>query len=154
MHSTSELSSSADGTAASCEIFPVIEKKSAALRVLVVDDEGLIRWAIAETLTELGYSVIEAGDGVSALAILTGSSRPVDVILLDYRLPDSHNLSLLWMIRRLVPATQVVLMTAYGTPDVITRALDLGACRVISKPFEMGEIAAVVQQVHAGRPYQ
>jgi len=119
---------------------------------LVVDDEALIRWAIAETLAELGYSVIEAGDGVSALAILTGSSRPVDVILLDYRLPDSHNLSLLWMIRRLVPATRVVLMTAYGTPDVITRALDLGACRVISKPFEMGEIAAVVQQVHAGRP--
>jgi DNA-binding NtrC family response regulator len=113
----------------------------------VVDDEALIRWSIVETLSDLGYSVIEAGDGAGALTTLTPPSIPVDVILLDYRLPDSDNLKLLSAIRRVSPASQVIMMTAYGTPDVIKGALDLGARSVMSKPFEMCDMAAAVQQV-------
>jgi response regulator RpfG family c-di-GMP phosphodiesterase len=60
---TGKTPCSADGTAATREIVPLIEEQSAACRVLVVDDEPLIRWAIAETLAELGYSVVEAKDG-------------------------------------------------------------------------------------------
>jgi response regulator RpfG family c-di-GMP phosphodiesterase len=80
---TGEYSISADGTAATSEICPIIAERSAALRVMVVDDEPLIRWAIAQTLAELGYSVVEDGDGESALHVLADASRPVDVILLD-----------------------------------------------------------------------
>ena len=58
-----------------------MEKKSPAPRVLVVDDEALIRWSIVETLTELGYSVVEAGDGESALRTLADGSKLIDVIL-------------------------------------------------------------------------
>ena len=53
------------------EVFPLMEEKSPALRVLVVDDEALIRWSIVETLTDLGCSVVEAGDGEGALRTLT-----------------------------------------------------------------------------------
>jgi DNA-binding NtrC family response regulator len=115
--------------------------------VLVVDDEALIRWSIVETLTDLGCSVVEAGDAESALRTLAAQSKPVDVILLDYRLPDSDNLTLLSTIRRMAPASQVIMMTAFGTPDVVRGALNLGAHRVMSKPFEMRDMAAAVRQV-------
>jgi CheY-like chemotaxis protein len=64
------------------------------LRVLVVDDEPLIRWSLSETLSEGGHLVSEAGDGESALRTLTAGPLPFDVVLLDYHLPDSHDLAL------------------------------------------------------------
>ena len=143
---TRKFSCSVEGTTSNREIFPIMEKKSPALRVLVVDDEALIRWSIVETLTDLGYSVVEAGDGDSALRALDDASKPIDVILLDYRLQDSDSLTLLSTIRRIAPTSQVIMMTAYGTPDVTRDALALAAWRVMSKPFEMREMAAGVQQ--------
>jgi two-component system, NtrC family, response regulator AtoC len=151
---TGEFRPSVDGTTSNREIFPVMEKKSPALRVLVVDDEALIRWSIVETLTDLGYSVVEAGNGDSALRTLDDASKPIDVILLDYRLPDSDSLTLLSTIRRITPTSQVIMMTAYGTPEVTRGALDLGAWRVMSKPFEMREMAAAVQQASGARSPQ
>ena len=126
---------------------------SSALRVLVVDDEPLMRWAIAETLTALGYSVVEAEDGQSAVRTLAEAPKPIDVIVLDCRLPDSDDLALLATIRSLAPASQVIVMTAYGTSDITKRALDLGAYGVMSKPFEMRQIAGMVQEAHAARPH-
>ena len=149
---TGKTSRSADGTATRA-IVPRMDEQSAARRVLVVDDEPLIRWAIAETLSEIGYSVVEAGDGESALEVVAEASKPFEVVLLDYRLPDSDNLTLLSTIRRMAPTSQVIMMTALGTPDLIKDAIEHGACRVMHKPFEMGEVAAVVQQALQGRPH-
>ena len=123
-------------------------KKPAAPRVLVVDDEALIRWSVSETLTERGYEVVETSDANGA-RLAVDDDRPFDVVLLDYRLPDSDDLSLLASIRKATPAPQVILMTAFGSPDVVRGALDLGAYRVIDKPFEMQAIADLVAQAHA-----
>jgi two-component system, NtrC family, response regulator AtoC len=125
--------------------FSRLQKKSPALRVLVVDDEPLIRWFLAETLTDCGYDVVEAGDAAAARAALRDSDR-FDVVLLDYRLPDSEDLSLLASIRQQVPKTQVILMTAFGTPEVTRGALDLGAYRVVGKPLEMHAVADLVAE--------
>lgn len=114
------------------------------LRILVVDDELLIRWSIAETLKEHGHTVLEAENGVTALRALQASSPPVDAVLLDYRLPDTNNLSLLTQIRRIAPRTPVILMTAFGTPEVVEGALRLGAYEVMDKPFDMSDLQAVV----------
>lgn len=114
-------------------------------RVLVVDDELLIRWSIAETLKEHGHTVVEAESGAGALRALE-SSPAVDAVVLDYRLPDTHNLSLLAQIRRVAPRTPVILMTAFGTPEVVEGALDLGAYDVMDKPFDMNELEAVVSR--------
>jgi two-component system response regulator AtoC len=126
--------------------FPrMAEKIPAALRVLVVDDEPLIRWSVAETLTDRGYLVVETGDANGARSAVSGDDA-FDVVLLDYRLPDSDDLGLLASIRRASPGAQVILMTAFGRPDMVRDALELGAYRVVNKPFEMAAIADLVAQ--------
>jgi DNA-binding NtrC family response regulator len=130
---------------------PTAAKKSAPLDVLVVDDEPLIRWSLTETLADAGHTVSEAGDRESAIRMLTGRSEGPDVVLLDYRLPDSNDLGLLAAIRQLAPRTQVILMTAFGTPEVTSGALELGAFRVVGKPLDMHDLAALVMQAHASR---
>jgi DNA-binding NtrC family response regulator len=127
---------------------PFMTKKF-PLRVLVVDDELLIRWSLSETLLEAGHDVAEAQDGKSAIRAVAASAP--DVVVLDFRLPDSDNLDLLATIRRLSPHSQVILMTAFGTPEIAKGALDLGAYRIVGKPFEIGELAALVEQAHAER---
>jgi len=119
------------------------------LRVLVVEDEPLIRWSIAETLARMGHTVIEADDAASAVRTLGEMPDPADVVLLDYRLPDSNDLSLLATIRRLAPHSAVVMMTAYGTPDVTRGALELGAYGVVDKPFDMHDLEPMLLDAYA-----
>jgi DNA-binding NtrC family response regulator len=120
------------------------------LHVLVVDDEFLIRWSIAETLGAAGHEVTEAHDAESALKALETTPDP-DVVLLDFRLPDSNDLGLLAKIRDLAPASAVVMMTAFGTAEVTAGALQLGACRVLTKPFNMHDLDDIVR-THGPRP--
>ena len=122
---------------------------AAKLKVLVVDDETLLRWSIAEVLSHQGHSVIEAASATSARDAIDRTADPIDVVLLDFRLPDSDDLQLLTDIRRRLPGTAVVLMTAFGTTDVVDRALAMGVFRVLSKPFDMLGIEALVQNAHS-----
>jgi DNA-binding NtrC family response regulator len=126
-----------------------LHKNSPALRVLVVDDEPLIRWSVSETLSDCGHQVVESGDGQSARGAVRAASRAFDVIVLDLRLPDTKDLSLLSSLRKLAPKTPIILMTAYGSPEIAGAALDLGAFRVINKPFEVQELASLVEEAAA-----
>jgi DNA-binding NtrC family response regulator len=132
--------------------FSLSLKEFPPLSVLVVDDEPLIRWSLSETLTEQGYRAIEAGDARSALAILEHPETPIDIVLLDYRLPDATGLQVLAAIRRLDPRTGVVMMTAYGTTEICEEAMRLGAACVVNKPIEMDDVACLVQRARATRP--
>jgi DNA-binding NtrC family response regulator len=116
------------------------------LTILVVDDEALLRWSLAEVLRRSGHTAIEATSARETLDILSRTSAPVDAVLLDYRLPDSTNLRLLEEVRRRAPKTAVVLMTAHGTPEMMQDALDRGAYCVLSKPFDMHAIASLVAE--------
>ncbi len=112
-------------------------KAARPLRVLVVEDESLIRWAVVETLTEAGHTVAEASDAATALRVVGNESKSIDVVLLDFRLPDSADLSLLERIVQQAPSTAVVMMTAHGTPQMVDGAKALGAYEVIAKPFDV-----------------
>jgi DNA-binding NtrC family response regulator len=130
--------------------FPFMPNSSQA-RVLVVDDEMLIRWSLGEALAAAGYTVVEGRDAAEARrALRDGDHRP-DLVLLDYRLPDSDDLGLLRTIRQEAPAVPVILMTAHGTPEVVNGALELGAYRVVSKPFEVHDMATLVTEALAAR---
>ena len=121
------------------------------LRVLVVEDETLIRWSIAETLAKEGHTVVEASNATTAVQALTEIPGSIDVVLLDYRLPDSNDLALLAHVRRLRPNSAVVMMTAYGTPEVTKGALELGAYCVVNKPFDMHSLEALVLDAHTSK---
>lgn len=121
------------------------------LRILVVEDETLIRWSITETLGQQGHTVMEADDAASAVKALQDADEDIDVVLLDYRLPDSNDLGLLAKVRTLQPKSAVVMMTAYGTPEVTAGALALGAYRVLGKPFDMGGLHSLMVAAHDAR---
>ena len=128
---------------------PHAVKKSPSLHVLVVDDEPLIRWSLSETLSEGGHLVNEAGDAETTLRTLTGGHGSFDVVLLDYHLPDSHDLALLSTIRQVAPHTVVIMMTAYSTPEMSDAALRIGAYRVVPKPFEVHDMVNLVLEAYA-----
>lgn len=114
-----------------------------AHRALVVDDEPLIRWSVAEALTQAGLDVTQAADASSAINAVRTAEIPFDALVLDLRLPDVQDLSLLRALRELAPKAIVVLMTAYGTPDIIADATAMGAT-VIAKPFELDDVRRAV----------
>ncbi len=124
--------------------FSQMVRKFLAASVLVVDDEALIRWSLSEALTDRGYAVTEAGDACGAVAAIERAAEPFDVVLLDYRLPDSGDLRLLATIKRLAPASRVIMITAHNSPELAQGATALGAFRVISKPFEVESLAVLV----------
>ena len=113
--------------------------------VLVVDDEPLIRWSVCETLSELGYDVEQAADAGTALRTVTNAALPFDVVVLDLRLPDMNDLSLLGTLRQLLPGATLILMTAFGTAEIVNDAQALGAT-VLSKPFELEELSRLVSE--------
>ena len=120
-------------------------------RILVVDDELLIRWSLSEALTAAGYAVVEGRDAAEARQALRDQDHKPDLVVLDYRLPDSNDLGLLTTIRNEAPTVPVILMTAFGTAEVVKGALDLGAYRVVSKPFEVHDMASLVTEALAAR---
>ena len=131
--------------------FPHMARKIPRLRVLVVDDEPLIRWSVAETLTDCGHAVTEASDARAALAAVRESPARFDVVMLDFRLPDSNDLTLLSSLRALMPQVPIIMMTAFGTPEVLQQAIELGAHQVIHKPFEVDEVSDLVLQAYNAR---
>lgn len=131
--------------------FPGAAKKPTPPRILVVDDERLVRWSVAETLTARGYEVVEAGDARSAMQEF-GDGDTTDLVLLDLRLPDTDDLRVLARMREKAPATPVILMTAFATREIVEEAAALGA-PVIAKPFELNDLAADVERALAGRVY-
>jgi two-component system KDP operon response regulator KdpE len=115
--------------------------------VLVVDDEALIRWSLAESLEAAGFTVLEAGSAREALAQL--GANGLDVVLLDLKLPDSSDLGLLRRIRESAPGCRVILMTAHGTPEVMEEARRAGAFTALNKPFDMARMVGLVRDATA-----
>jgi DNA-binding NtrC family response regulator len=111
--------------------------------ILVVDDEPLIRFALAERLTEEGYRVIEADTAASALA---RSVDGVDLVLLDYKLPDGDGIEVLKRLKERDPDALVILLTAHVSVDLAVEAMKQGAYHYANKPFNLDEIAVQVEK--------
>jgi two-component system, NtrC family, response regulator AtoC len=111
--------------------------------ILVVDDEQLIRWSLSTRLIDEGYRVLEAETGAKALE---KHREGVDLVLLDYRLPDSDGVSVLKKIKEADPDTLVILLTAYSNVDTAVEAMKQGAYHYANKPFNLDEIVLLVEK--------
>ena len=124
-------------------------EKPPQLAVLVVDDEPLIRWSLRQALIDRGHSVATAANGADAINEIANAGRTFDVVILDYRLPDRQDLSLLEDVRRLSPGSVVMMMTAFGDDNMRTGAVDRGARAVVDKPFRVTSFVSLVESAAA-----
>ncbi|CAG0926763.1 Regulatory protein AtoC [Planctomycetaceae bacterium] len=115
--------------------------------IIIIDDEPLIRWSLRETLKKEGFTVLEAKDGKSALSHFSPEHDGVSGILLDYKLPDTDGIRVLQEIRKTHPDTPVVMMTAYGTPEVAEQAAQLKVAAFIEKPFDVKQLVNRVRDL-------
>jgi two-component system, OmpR family, KDP operon response regulator KdpE len=129
---------------------------SAAIKILVVDDEPPIRKLLRMGLTAHGYDVLDASNGKIALELLV--QKP-DLVILDLGLPDIDGLDLLRQIRRQQENLPIVVLSSRGDEAGKVSALDLGADDYVTKPFGMEELLARMRaalrhqlQVHGERP--
>jgi CheY-like chemotaxis protein len=113
-------------------------------KVLIVDDEPTIRWALAEALRGWGYETVEAATGAATQAAVV-TERP-DVVLLDINLPDSSGLDLLREIKRQHPQAAVIMITAETLYENAVAALRSGADDFIGKPIHLGELRFALDQ--------
>ncbi len=117
---------------------------SSAARILVVDDEKLIRWSVAERLQREGYEVLSAESGEQALEMLAASSP--DLMLLDVRLPGIDGVQTLQRALSLRPELAVLMMSAHSTVDIAVEAMKRGAMDFLVKPFPFQALDAAVER--------
>jgi response regulator NasT len=120
-----------------------LKASSTRRRVVVAEDEALIRLDLVEMLTEAGYDVVgEAGDGESALR-LAEEQRP-DVVVLDIKMPKLDGISAAERIAaaRIAP---VVLLTAFSQTELVERARDAGAMAYVVKPFTAADLLPALE---------
>lgn len=118
--------------------------QEAPKKVLIVDDEEILTWIMSKTLAKdrKRYEVLVANDCAKALEIM--DKGPVDLVITDIRMPGMSGLDLLEEIRTKHPETKVIVMTAYGNPDVQREANERGCLHYLEKPFKIEELRNLI----------
>jgi len=113
-------------------------------KILVVDDQDMMRDSLAATLVREGHEVIAATDGAAAVTRLNGGK--FDLMITDLKMPKMTGIELLAEAKKLRPEMPVVLMTAFATVNTAVEAMKLGAYDYIQKPFDGDEIKHLVDR--------
>src|ERR1700757_4054768 len=112
-------------------------------KILVVDDERLVRWSLRQKCEEWGYQVVEAPAGESGLRLAQTESP--DLVLLDVRMPDINGIQVLEQIKKGPDAPPVIMITADPQLDDVKTAIKLGAYDFIGKPLDFEELRVTIQ---------
>jgi DNA-binding NtrC family response regulator len=113
-------------------------------KILVVDDEQLIRWSLEQNLKKQGYEVMTAGSGEDALRLLREETP--DLMLLDIQLPGISGMEVLEKVKEMEEEIIVIMVTALGVLETAVKAMRIGAYDYINKPFNLDELAIVIRK--------
>jgi DNA-binding NtrC family response regulator len=111
-------------------------------KILVVDDEGIVRTSCSRALSPEGYEVKLSQNGADAMRMLEEES--FDLVLTDLKMPDIDGIEVLKMIKERWPQTEVIVITGYQTVDTAVKSIKLGAFDYIEKPFTPDSLIAAV----------
>ncbi|MEE9437266.1 MAG: response regulator, partial [Candidatus Adiutricales bacterium] len=112
-------------------------------KILLIDDEQIVRDSVERVLTKVGYEVALAADGPAGLKKI--DREKFSLVLLDLRLPGNDGLAVLRKIKEKRPELQVVIISGYGTVKSAVEAMKLGAKDFLSKPFTPNELRRIVK---------
>jgi len=118
-------------------------------KVLVIDDEEIVRISCRRALTPEGYEVSQAKNGIEGLQML--EKERYDLVLTDLKMPDMDGIEVLRIIRKKWPEVQVIIITGYQTVDTAVKSIKLGAFDYIEKPFTPDALVSAVTNAMAGR---
>ena len=111
-------------------------------KLLVIDDEGIVRTSCKRVLSPEGYEVRLAANAFEGVKML--EEEKFDVVLTDLKMPDMDGISVLRTIKEKWPETQVIVITGYQTVDTAVKSIKLGAFDYIEKPFTPDALLAAV----------
>jgi len=112
------------------------------MKVLVVDDEHLVRWFLERALTRAGYEVVTASGIKAALERLEAGT--VDIIFVDLRMPEGNGMDLIRRARALSKAPKIVVCSAFVTEELEAEFKDKGIC-TLKKPFKLEDLYAMLE---------
>jgi DNA-binding NtrC family response regulator len=121
-----------------------------AVKVLLVDDAEDFTEYVSKRLQVRGMSVISAKTGEQAVETL--SSSPVDVVVMDIRMPGMGGIFAMAEMKKLRPDIAVLILTGYAEKDIAAKALELGAFDCLIKPVELSELIARIEDAYNARP--
>ncbi|MCL6635648.1 MAG: response regulator [Peptococcaceae bacterium] len=114
------------------------------LDILIVDDQAGVRYLLDILVREAGHRAHTAQNGLEAVE-LARTVRP-DLVFMDVRMPLMGGLEALGKIKALIPETDVIIMTAFGSEETISQAMQEGALCCIAKPFDVDEIKEILAE--------
>ena len=118
-------------------------------KILVIDDEDIVRMSCSRTLRPEGFEVSLAKNGVEGLKM--ASENMFDLVLTDLKMPDMDGIEVLRSIKEKWPKTEVIIVTGYQTVDTAVKAIKLGANNYIEKPFTPDALILAVTEALTGR---
>lgn len=123
--------------------------------LVVADDDPEMSDLIASVMARRGYSVLKFGDGRDLFAhivdVMAGKASKPELVVSDLRMPGMTGLEAIVALNASGLEIPVILITAFGDPEVHARARDLGAAFVLDKPFDMAVLTAAIQKVSEAR---
>jgi DNA-binding NtrC family response regulator len=128
------------------ELFVLRIKKGVNMKptILVVDDEIQISDLLRDFLTQEGYQVLTAANGVEAISL--GRENRLDLALLDLKMPGMDGIEVFQKLREVKKDIGVIILTGYGTLKTAKQAMRLGAHDYLTKPFDLGLVKSVIRE--------
>lgn len=115
------------------------------LKILIIEDEKLIRWSMGKHLTSSGYQVFLAESGEEGIKLFE-TNRP-DIVFIDNKLPNMQGLDVIVKLKSLDDEIIIVFMTAYGSIETAVSAMKAGATEYVNKPFAFDEIDVILDNI-------